>query len=506
MTDVLSGLSMLFTLSNFMFINIGVFIGIIFGGIPGLGIILAIVLFTPMTFGLNATPAILMLLGIYCGGTYGGSISAILINTPGTPNSAATLIDGHPAAKKGYAQKALDMSLYASTISGIISAILLIISAPQIAKVTLLFGPPEFFSLAFFGLAIIITVSSASLLKGIISGCIGMFIATIGLDPISGVTSRFTFGKIQLMSGIDMLILLIGLFAITEIISKSKLDDSKGPKEHFKLNAKERLSLTELRKSLKTIIRSSLLGTGIGAVPGTGGVLAAFLSYDLAKKNSKNPEKFGHGDLDGIAAPEAGNNGITGATLIPLFTLGIPGDGVTAILLGALMIHGLIPGPNLFANSGEIVFSIMFGLILINIFMLIQGRVLSKFFAKIVDIPYAILVPIVIVFCTAGSFSVRNSSTDLFIMIIVGILAYLILKMGFSLVPILLGVVLEPIAEHNFRNSLVMSQGSPTIFFTRPISLLFIVLALSAIGMVLIKKMKKKSTKEKRKEISNEKA
>ncbi|CAM3884481.1 tripartite tricarboxylate transporter permease [Aeromicrobium ponti] len=492
MDILLQGASELFTLKVFLFINVGLLIGIIFGSIPGLTVDLGIALFTPLTFVLDPTSAILMLLGIYCGGTYGGSITAILVKTPGTPSSVATILDGHPLAKQGKARKALDMALIASTIGGLISALVLLTTAPQIAKFTLNFGPAEYFTLAIFGLTVIAGVSGDNIIKGIIAGCLGVFVSTIGMDASSAVP-RFTFGDYRLLNGVPLLIGLVGLFIVAELFIKTNENANAGGESDKESQAKlnnEGLSWSEFKQTLSTIFRSGLIGTIIGAIPGTGGGIAAFISYDQAKKRSKNGETFGSGELKGIAAPEAGNNGTTGATLIPLLTLGIPGDAATAILLGSLMIHGLLPGPSLFTDYGHIMYAIMLGLIFINIFMFLQGKILVKWFAKVAKVPYVLLVPIIAVCSVAGAFSVNNTVFDIYLILFFGIIGYIMYKMRFSPIPMLLGLVLGPIAEKNFRNAMVISDGSYLIFVTKPICIFFVVLTLMSVVMFMAKKGK----------------
>lgn len=485
-----------FTLENILFMNIGLFLGVIFGSLPGLTTVLAVVLFTPITFGMEPLPAMLLLLGLYCGGTYGGSITAILINTPGTPAATATSIDGYPLAQKGMAKKALHMAIFASAVAGLISGIVLMVAAPQIAKITLLFGSPEYFTLAVFGLSIITSVSSEDMLGGAIAGCIGLLLSTVGIDLFSGMT-RFTFGTLSLTGGINTLIIMIGAFAITEIMIKASgiIKHSKeGVKvvEKIKIGSTKGLTVKDIKKSIGTIIRSAFIGIGVGAMPGTGAAIASFVSYDVAKRSSKHPEAYGKGELNGVAATESGNNGVTGATMIPLFTLGIPGDAVTAVLLGALMIHGLQPGPNLFSASGGVVYAIFIGFIVINLFMFLQGSLLLKWFAKIANISDTLLIPLIILFCAAGAYSVNSSSFDLLLIAIFGLVAFVLKKMNISILPMVLGAVLGQIAETNFRRSMSMSLGGVPVFFTRPICISFLALTVISVATAFYKKYKKR--------------
>lgn len=490
MENLLAGLDILLQWQNFLIIPIGLILGIVVGAIPGLTSDLGIILCIPLTYGMEPTMAILMLLAIYCGGTYGGSITAILINTPGTSANAATLFDGYPMTQNGQAYKALSMALFASTVGGLISAFALLFLAPPIAKITLLFGPAEYLSLAVFGLSVIAGVSNKSIFKGLIGVCIGIFVATMGFDSISG-TARFTFGNIQLTRGVDLIIALIGLFAISEIMMKSTYDPIKDKKiVDASSITKCKISKSEYKRCVKPIGIGSLIGCIIGATPGTGGGLAAFISYNQAKQSSKHPETFGTGEIEGVAASEAANNGACGATMIPMLTLGVPGDGATAILMGAFMIHGMVPGPNLFKNQGDILYAIMIGLIVVNIFMYLVGHYFTKFYSHITRIPYELLSCIVMVFCMAGAYSTNNALYDIYIIILFGILAYILRRLDFQLVPILLGIVLGPLAETNFRRALILSDGSLDIFVTRPISLAFLTIAFLSITIFGYKNFK----------------
>lgn len=496
MEQFLGGLQILAQWQNFLVIPLGLAVGIIVGAIPGLTADLGIILCIPFTYGMDPTMAILVLLAIYCGGTYGGSITAILINTPGTSANAATLFDGYPMTQKGKAFKALQMALYASTIGGLVSAFALLFLAPLIAKITLLFGPAEYFALAVFGLSVIAGVSNNSIFKGLIGACIGLFMATIGVDNISG-TTRFIFGQRRLMAGIDLIIALIGLFAISEILMKSQYNP-KTDRKTIEASAitKDKITKEEYRRCRKPIALGSLIGVIIGATPGTGGGLAAFIAYNQTKQSSSHPETFGHGEIEGVAASESANNGACGATMIPMLTLGVPGDGVTAILMGAFMLHGMVPGPTLFTEAGDILYAIMLGLIVVNVFMYIIGNVLTRFYAHITRIPYEMLSPIVLTFCIAGAYSTNNRVYDIFIILLFGIVAYFLRRMDFQLVPILLGIVLGPLAEKNFRRAMVISDGSFSIFLTRPISCAFILIAVASVVLFAWKNYKSRKLAE----------
>lgn len=493
MNDViLQALSNLLTIENFIMMNIGMFVGIIFGAIPGLNGNLAITVLLPFTFMLEPVPALLLLTSIFFGSNFGGSISAILINTPGTNAAAATLLDGYPMCRKGYPGKALGTALAASTVGGLISACWLLFFAPQIGKMAMNFGAPEYFALAIFGLSVIASVSGESLLKGIISGCFGILIASVGIDAVSGVT-RFTFGNIRMYNGINMLAVLLGVYAIAQMISRINGTEKAAASELGQLDKSDRLTFKEFRSLFWTMFKSGNIGAFIGAVPGTGGAIASFLAYNEAKRCAKPGEHFGEGEIKGVAAPESANNGATAATLIPLLTLGIPGDVVAATLLGAFTMQGLVVGPKLFENDGPVVYAILIGCVIVQGFMFLQGKYLLRLFVKITHIPQDLLTSLLVVICCTGAFCISNSSFDVYILLIFGTIAYFMQKVDLPPVPIVLGMVLGPIAESNLRNALVMSGGNWLIFVQRPICLLFIILT-----VVLIVLLKRGGEKEKK--------
>ena len=483
----------MFQLSSFVLMNIGLLLGMVFGAIPGLTVILCIVLFLPFTYTMDPIQSFMFLLGIYCAGSYGGSISAILIRTPGTPHATATMLDGYPMTQRGQAKKALNIALQASTFGGILSAIVLLFFAPQVSKFAQKMGTPEYFLVCAFGLTIIAGVSGKSLIAGITSGAFGLFIATIGLDPMTSDT-RFIFKNINLYSGFDLVICLIGLFALSEVLGKSKRSNQvRSPSMSSMKNEENKITRKDYKRMTPPALLSALIGIIIGIIPGTGASMASFVSYDPAKRMSKHPEEFGNGSIEGIAAAETANNAVTGATLIPLLTLGIPGDGSVAIMLGALMINGLTPGPKLFVDHGAIMYAIMIGLVFVNIFMFLQGRLLTRLFARIISIPISILTPIIVIFCFAGAYSVKASMFDVYVTLVFAVIAYVLTKLNYSTIPVLLGLVLGAITEENFRRSLLLSDGDWGIFAQSPISIAF--LALIALALILIVWGKIKETK-----------
>ncbi len=486
---------LLFTLENILWINLGVFIGSVFAAIPGLSVILCVILFLPVTYSMTAIPGMMFLLGIYCAGGYGGSVSAILINTPGTPHAAATMLDGHPLSEKGRTKAALKIALYASTFGGIFSALMLLFLGPQVARVAAQLGTAEYFMVCVFGLTIIAGVSGKSMIKGLISACLGLLISCVGSDPMTSY-DRFTFGVSRLYLGLDLAVCLIGLFALVEIMSKAEKRLDRLNLDTTQIKDDGVITKAEYKRMARPVLLSSIIGVMVGIIPGTGASEASWFSYNTAKNMSKHPEEFGHGSVEGIAAAESANNAVTGATLIPLLTLGIPGDGTVAIMLSALMINGLNPGLSLFTTQGDIMYAIMLGLILVNIFMLLQGKFLTTLFAKVVSIPQEILTPIIVIFCFAGAYSVNENYFDVGIALIFGMLAWILRKLELPPVPILLGLVLGSMTETNFRRALLISNGSPKIFFSSVYCIIFLVLILLAVGAIVRGKMKERNAQK----------
>ncbi|MCI8943410.1 MAG: C4-dicarboxylate ABC transporter permease [Oscillospiraceae bacterium] len=486
---------LLFTLENILWINLGVFIGSVFAAIPGLSVILCVILFLPVTYSMTAIPGMMFLLGIYCAGGYGGSVSAILINTPGTPHAAATMLDGHPLSEKGRTKAALKIALYASTFGGIFSALMLLFLGPQVARVAAQLGTAEYFMVCVFGLTIIAGVSGKSMIKGLISACLGLLISCVGSDPMTSY-DRFTFGVSRLYLGLDLAVCLIGLFALVEIMSKAEKRLDRLNLDTAQIKDDGVITKVEYKRMARPVLLSSIIGVMVGIIPGTGASEASWFSYNTAKNMSKHPEEFGHGSVEGIAAAESANNAVTGATLIPLLTLGIPGDGTVAIMLSALMINGLNPGLSLFTTQGDIMYAIMLGLILVNIFMLLQGKFLTTLFAKVVSIPQEILTPIIVIFCFAGAYSVNENYFDVGIALIFGMLAWILRKLELPPVPILLGLVLGSMTETNFRRALLISNGSPKIFFSSVYCIIFLVLILLAVGTIVRGKMKERNAQK----------
>ena len=457
------------TWQNVLLLALGVFIGTFVGAVPGMTTPMAVALTLPFTFTLSPVSGILLLLGVYKGGIYGGSITAILINAPGTPAASCTVLDGYPLARRGEARRALDIALYASCIADFMSNLALILCAGFLASLALAFGSPEVFTLILFSLTIIASVSGDQLLKGLGSAAFGLILAVVGLDLVYG-TNRFIFGEVELMSGLNFIPVLIGLFALPEIIAfYGRVEVAR---EHNPL-AGRGAGLDDLRKTLKTIIRGSAIGVILGAIPGIGGAPAAFLSYSEAKRTSKNGDNFGNGEIEGVAAAESGNNGTAGATLIPLLALGIPGDITTAIILGAFMIHGLRPGPLLFQDNLPLIYALFIGIMLSSLYLFAIGKFSIRLISRIADIPHRILFPIVLTLCVFGAYAVNNTVFDIGVMFVMGLFGFMMLKLKIPAAPFLIAFILGPMLEDNFRQSLLMSRGSWSIFFSSPICWFF---------------------------------
>lgn len=477
-----AGLSLVGNIEAFASLFIGVLIGTIAGAIPGMSATMAVALTLPFTFAMEAVPAILLLLGVYKGGIFGGCIPAILIKTPGTPASSATVLDGYPMAEKGQAGKALGMALWASCTADLISNLALILFAGWLASFALNFGPPEFFTLILFSLTIIAGVSGNSLLKGALSAMLGLLLATVGLDLVYG-TNRFTFGDPNLMGGLNFIAVLIGLFAIPEVMTMVW-----DPKPHVGKTrglGKDSITFAEYKKSFKTIVRGSFIGVFLGSIPGIGAAPAAFLSYSEARRKSPNKANFGKGEVEGVAASEAGNNGVAGATLIPLLALGVPGDVITAIIIGAFMIHGLQPGPMMFILNTDLIYGLFIGLIVSSFFLFFIGSIAIRGFKYVADIPRGVLFPGVLVLCIYGVFAVNNNIFDVGVMFVMGWVGFIMLRNDIPAAPFLIAFILGPLLENNFRQAMLMSGNSLEILFRGPITWFFWFLTVLTVAAII---------------------
>lgn len=499
-TFVISSLIAIFQPMNLFLVVIGVGAGIIVGALPGLTATMAIALLVPFTFTMLPTHGLVFLGGIYCGAIYGGSFSAILINTPGTPSAIATTFDGYPMAKKGGAYRAIVVATVSSVLGGLIGVLFLLFLSPPLSQASLKFGPPEFFWLTTFGLTIIATLASKSILKGLIGGAFGLLLGTIGIAPIEG-SVRYSFGTVNLQSGIALIPALIGLFCIPEAIRM--IEDKKEHYTPIPYRRQKHIVLIELRNLIRKpflLIRSAIIGTIVGIIPGAGGNIAGMVSYNEAVRASKNPEKFGTGISEGVAASEASNNAEVSGSLIPLLTLGIPGAPPAAVLLGALLLQGMRPGADLFTVHGAVTYTFIFSLILANLLILpiglSSGRAISK---MITTIPVTILAPFVFFLSVIGSFAIQNNMFDVVVMLIFGGIGYIGKKAGFGPGPIILGLILGKICEQGLVQAILMGRASGSIlklFFLRPISLILIVLTLfSALWPVIRQHTQKRASK-----------
>lgn len=454
-------------------------LGITIGCLPGLSAAMGVALLLPVTFGMDPATGLIVLGGIYCGAIFGGSISAILIHTPGTPASAATAIEGYKLTLKGQAAKALTVACFASFCGGLLSCISLYFFSPLLAELTMQFKSPEYFWLSIFGLTIIAGVSSRSILKGLMSGILGLLISTIGMDPMEGV-ERYMFGVSTLYNGVNVTCALIGLFSMSQVLilaEKKIVERAKAAK------IKDKLTLTkgEVKRIMPTITRSWIIGNILGILPGAGATIACFMGYNEARRFSKHKEEFGTGSIEGVAGSEAANNAVTGGSLIPTLTLGIPGESVTAVLMGGLIIHGLQPGPELFTTYADMTYTFFAGFVLVQFAMLTIGLWGCKIFANIARLSDAILIPSIVVLCVVGSYAINNNIVEVIIMCIFGVIGYLVRKFDLNAAAIVLGLILGPIGENGLRRSLMLSDGDPSILFATP--LCWMLIALCVVGI-----------------------
>lgn len=485
--DVLAGIMNAISFSSLIANLMGVGLGIIFGALPGLTAAMGVALLIPLTFGMPAIDAFSALLGMYVGSIYGGCITAILVGTPGTVAAAATMLEGPALTAKGESKKALDMATIASFIGGIFSSLVLVSIAPMLARAAMSFGAPEYFAVAVFGLAIVSSLSSGQVVKGLIAMSLGLLFSCIGLDPMTG-DMRNTFDNPNLFNGLSLVPVLVGLFAVSQVLVT--IEDVIAGKSISEAHVtKKGLVLKDLTSNVVNFLRSSVIGTIIGIIPATGVSAASFLAYSEAKRNSKTPEQYGKGCLEGIAATESSNNAVCGGALIPLLTLGVPGDIVTAIMLGALMIQGLTPGPLLFVEHPVIVYGLFFAFIIANVLMLGMGLLTVRVADKIITIPGSLLMPVVITLCVVGGYAVNNSTFDLLIVAIFGTLGYFMTKFDIPQPPLLLAMILSPIAETNFRRALSISQNDYSIFYTRPVTCIILLVSLLIVCNPIISKI-----------------
>ena len=476
---------------NLLAMLLATVVGIVIGCLPGLSAAMGVALLLPVTFGMDPATGLIVLGGVYCGAIFGGSISAILIHTPGTPASAATAIDGYQLTLQGRAAKAISVACIASFCGGLLSCLSLYCFSPLLAQLAMKFKSPEYFWLSLFGLTIIAGVSSKSMLKGLMSGVLGLLLSTIGMDPMEGVP-RFTFDFSILDSGINTTCALIGLFSMSQVlILAEKAIVQRARPVDFK--DKIGLSAGEVRRLTPHVLRSWIIGNIVGILPGAGASIACFMGYNEARRFSRHKEEFGRGSIEGVAGSEAANNAVTGGSLIPTLTLGIPGESVTAVLMGGLIIHGLQPGPELFTTYAGMTYTFFGGFVLIQFCMLAVGLAGCRAFAQIGRLSDAILIPSIFLLCVVGSYAIHNNFEEVVIMFCFGLLGWLAHKFGLNTAAIVLGLILGPIGEKGLRRSLLLNDGDPSILFSTPLCWLLIGLCIfGLISPLLMRRMEKR--------------
>jgi putative tricarboxylic transport membrane protein len=465
---ITAGLPTFGSLYSISVVIAGSLLGIVFGAIPGLTATMGMAIFLPMTFAMSDLNGMLFLVGIYVGACYAGSLSAILMNIPGTPSAIATGFDGYVMAQRGEAGRAIGYSTLSSALGGLFGVLVLVFAAPILASFALEFSAQEYTGIALLGISIVSYISFSSTIKGLIGGIIGLLLAAVGQDVITAYP-RFVFGSKDLQAGLEMIPVMVGFFGVTEVLTKLEQETEMRSVVTSIRNVLP--SLSRLARMSPMMAVSSIIGTFIGAVPAAGGAIASMAAYGIQKRFSRRSREYGTGIAEGVVAAEAANNAAVGGALVPMLSLGIPGDPQTAILIGALMINGLAPGPMLFATRPDLISTIYLGNVLSVIVFAIVGLAGARFFAHLIQVPRHYLLPAIMIFCIIGSFAIRNTVFDIWVLLGCGLLGYLLQKIGIMPAPIILGFVLGPILEDNFRRSLIMSGGDWTTFFTRPISL-----------------------------------
>ena len=463
-----AGLSHVLQWNTLYMLLLGVVSGVIIGAMPGLSATMAVAVMTPLTYNMDTGSSYGLLMGVFCGAVYGGSITAVVANIPGTPAAIMTMLDGHPMAKQGKAGLAIGVATIASVIGGLFSVVILSITAFPLAKAALAFSAQEYFGVSLIGLSVIAIISEASIVRGLISGIIGLLLAAIGSDPMTGAL-RFTFGSAYLLDGLEMVPVLIGFFGLVSCFEMSE----KTTEEITVIKEIGNVFPTwkEFKRLLPTIARGSVIGTIIGAIPAAGGTIASIVAYGTEKRIAKNPEEYGKGEMRGIAAPESANNAVTGGAMIPMLALGVPGDAATAILLGALTINGLTAGPLLFTEHMDVVSSIFILLAMSNILFFFVGIFGgAKVISRIITVPREYIVPLILMFCIVGAFASRSATFDIWSLLVIGLIGYIFSKVNLPASPAVLGFVLGDLFETGFRRGMMLSHGNFLDFFTRPIS------------------------------------
>lgn len=499
-TNLAIGATVAFTGQNLIYCFIGVSLGMFVGVMPGIGALAAISLLLPVTFGLDATTAIVMLAGVFYGSTYGGSVASILLNLPGTPSSAVACLDGYPMARQGRAGVALLMTTVASFVGASIGILMMMLFSPLIVDIAMRFWPTEYFSMMLFGLVAAASVATGSVLKGLAMVLLGIFLGTVGWDQETGVP-RYTFGFLGLAEGISLVVIAMGLFGVSEVIASVR--NMSGQRTQNAAISLRALIPTraDWLASINPIFRGSVTGSALGALPAVGGAIAAFIAYAVEKRIARDPSRFGHGAIEGVTAPEAANNAADQTAFIPTLTLGVPGNVVMALMLGALMIHGVAPGPQLVAQNPQLFWGLVVSFWVGNLMLLILNIPLIGLWVRLLTVPYGVLYPAILTFVMLGVYSLRNSVFDVVLVMGFGVFGYGMRILGFHPAPLLLGFVLGPLIEQNLRRALILSRGEFGVFVERPISAAFLalsavliaVLALSALRQTLRRRNEGKS-------------
>lgn len=501
LANIMAGAQNLLTLDAVLALVAGTVGGMVIGALPGFSAAMGVSLLIPITYGMNPVAALTMLVAMYTSAIYGGSITAILCHTPGTPASAATAIDGYQLTKKGRGMEAMGVATFGSALGGTVSAIAMLLIAPALGAFSLKFSVLEYFLLAVFGLTVIASLAGDSVIKGLFSGVMGLALGCVGLDAITGVP-RMPLGVIQLEDGINFVPALIGLFSISQVMSLAwdVYHGKKGSVIEDQENLKKSRRLPpwkEMKTLFPTMGRCSIVGTIVGIVPAAGAGVSSWICYSLGKRFSKHPEEFGHGALEGVASCETGNNAATGGALIPLITLGLPGSSVAAILLGGMMIHGLTPGASMFTEHAPTTYAIMIGFLIANILMGVIGMFAAKYIARVSTVPMGLLGPVIVALATAGTFAIRNNMFDVYVMLAFGLIGFVLKKCGFAAPPMILGMVLSEICENNWRRAVILANakgGMLQYFMGRPIAIvLAILIVISLFSPILMNYVNKKS-------------
>ncbi|MBL1379290.1 tripartite tricarboxylate transporter permease [Zobellella iuensis] len=483
---VLTGFSVAFEPMNLLYVFIGVFAGTIIGMLPGLGPISALALMIPMTFGMEPSSALILMAGVYYGAIFGGSTSSILLNAPGVASTVATSFDGYPLARQGMAGKAMAIAAYSSFVGGTLSAVALMLVAPLLAKVAVSFGPAEYFALMLLGLTAVVSLSGKSLVKGLMAAVLGMMISIVGIDLQTG-TERYTFGSLHLLSGVEFLVVALGIFALAEVFSMLLQHKGNQPSDSTANIGSLRLSRREVKDIAVPAGRSSLLGFFVGILPGAGATVASFLGYIMEKRLAKDGHSFGQGNLKGVAAPEAANNAACTGSFVPLLTLGVPGSGTTAVLLGALLVMGITPGPTMMEQRPDVFWGVIASMYVGNLFLLVLNLPLIPYIARLLDLPRPLLLSLILIFCMVGIYGTTFAIADLLLLLGFGLLGLGMKRFGFPTAPLILALILGSMMEESLRRALQISDGSWLTFIDKPIALWLLVLTAVSLLFPLLK-------------------